>query len=225
LETCVARLVDGNIECHKSKIHLAVRHQRTEPERKKSWSRILVLAQDHYNFSKAPSSINEVDDTKALAFLGGRFESSAEDSVDVDFKLYNDGVIADTRRSTKVSDQFVENLLNTAAKLYKLNYRPDMVRRKLYLSEINLKSDRHLETAYAGFKEFGDKLFDVLGRKFEFSSVAWWTDPETPNRNVQFRFERKLGAAFSEQRYYSSAPMQTEDNLKLLEALEKILVG
>jgi hypothetical protein len=204
---------------------LAVRHQRTEPERKKSWSRILVLAQDHYNFSKAPSSINEVDDTKALAFLGGRFESSAEDSVDVDFKLYNDGVIADTRRSTKVSDQFVENLLNTAAKLYKLNYRPDMVRRKLYLSEINLKSDRHLETAYAGFKEFGDKLFDVLGRKFEFSSVAWWTDPETPNRNVQFRFERKLGAAFSEQRYYSSAPMQTEDNLKLLEALEKILVG
>jgi len=185
----------------------------------------LFWLKDHYNFSKAPSSSNEVDDTKALAFLGGRFEPSTEDSVDVDFKLYNDGVIADTRRSTKVSDQFIENLLNTAAKLYKLNYGPDIVRRKLYLSEINLKSDRHLETAYAGFKEFGDKLFDVLGRKFEFSSVAWWADPETPNRNAQFRFERKLGAAFSEQRYYSSAPMQTEDHLKLLVELEKILVG
>lgn len=184
----------------------------------------LFWLKNHYNFSKAPSSINEVDDTKALAFFGGRFEFTAEDSVDVDFKLYNDGVVADTRRSTKASDQFIENLLSAAAKLYKLNYGPDIVRRKLYLSELNLKSDRHLETTCAGFKLFGDKLSDALGRKFELSSVAWWTDPETPNRNVQFRFERKLGAAFSEQRYYSSAPMQTEDHLKLLLELENILV-
>jgi hypothetical protein len=137
----------------------------------------------------------------------------------------NDGVVADTRRSTEVGDQFLESLLNTAAKLFKLNYRPDIVRKKLYLSEVSLKSDKHLETACAGFKKFGDKLSDVLGRKFAFSSVAWWTDPETPNRNVQFRFERKLGAAFTEQRYFSSAPMQTEDHLNLLAELEKTLVG
>jgi hypothetical protein len=61
--------------------------------------------------------INEVDDTKALAFLGGRFEFTAVDSVDVDFKLYNDGVIEDTRHSTKASDQFIDDLLNTAAEL------------------------------------------------------------------------------------------------------------
>lgn len=128
------------------------------PRGKRLGPELLGWLKDSYNFSKAPSSANDVDETKALAFLGGSFQATAAEAIDVDLKLYNDGVVADTRSSTKDGDNFIEDLLKSAAKQFKLNYTPEMIRKRLYLSELNLRCDKTLENACPRLKGFGDKI-------------------------------------------------------------------
>ena len=177
----------------------------------------------YYKFSKAPSSPDDIDPTKALAFLDGSFAANASRPIAVDLRMYTDGFVADTRSSTDLSDNFLDDLLQRAAKQFELGYKPTTIRKKMYLSELSLHCDKSLEDVCPKLKAFADKVTTALNRSTKFSSVGWWTDPEMQSTLGQFRFERKYGAAFSDQRYYSVAPLRTADHLKLLEELEEIL--
>ena len=50
-------------------------------------------------------------------------------------------------------------------------------------------------------------------------------DPTAPNRLTNFVFERNALVPFSEQRYFSRAPLQTEEHLQLLNEFEELLLG
>jgi hypothetical protein len=179
---------------------------------------------DSYGFSKVPSSINDLDATKALAFLGGSFQVSTENSIDVELRIYTDGFVADTRSSTKDSNAFLDAVLKSAAKRFKLSYKPEIIRKRMYLSELNLKSDRaSLSDQSAKLKAFADKLASVFSGQVQLSGIGFWTDHTTPTGFSVFRFERKINTAFSEHRYYSVASLQTDDHMKLLDELEDAL--
>lgn len=190
---------------------------------KRITAELLAWLKDYYNFSKAPASAQDFDETKALAFLDGSFQFDSAGAIGVDLRIYNDGFVADTRTSTRASDSFLDDLLRGAASQFKLEYKPAKIRKRLYLSDVSLKCDKSLEDACPKLSAFADRVSTALGRPTKFSSVAWWTDPEIQTASVQFRFERKHGAAFSDQRYYSVAPLPTDDHLQLLQELENIL--
>ena len=192
------------------------------PAGKKITAEFLGWLKEYYNFSKAPSSAQDLDETKALAFLDGSFQIKP-DTLAVDLRIYNDGFVADTRSTTDSSNEFLNDLLGNAASQFGLGYKPEKIRRRIYLSELSVKCDKSLEDACPKLKAFADRVTTALGRPTKFSSVAWWTDPETQTAIAQFRFERKYGAAFSDQRYYSVAPLRTDDHLELLQELEGIL--
>jgi hypothetical protein len=60
---------------------------------------------------------------------------------------------------------------------------------------------------------------------YEATSLAFSTDFKDGTPLVSFKFERQINIPFSEHRYYSSAPVHTDDHLELLESLEKMLTG
>src|SRR5207248_11230692 len=54
-----------------------------------------------YDFQKVPSSLTDVDDTKAFVFSNGQYQAKEEIFVHVELKIYNDGLMANTQSSTR----------------------------------------------------------------------------------------------------------------------------
>ena len=174
-----------------------------------------------YEFTKVPSSLTDLDDTKALHYSGGHYRAGRE-SIDVELRIYNDGVVGDTRSSTEDTDSFLSDLLVSAANEFSLAYKSEIVRKKLYVSEMTVRTGKKLATLNPKLAEFAQKLAFATGGQPapELASIGFWPDIlPNPSASV-FRFERKFGAEFSENRYYTRAPLQTSKHLELLQALE-----
>jgi len=195
------------------------------PRGKRIAPEMLEWLKECYSFSKVPSSIDDLDETKALAFLNGSFQIIPENTISVDLRVYNDGVVADSRSSTKDSDKFIDEVLRSATKQFDLVYSPEMIRKRLYLSELNVRCKSTLQRLNPKLKAFGDKISPLVNGDVELCSIAFWAEQKTTAPFSLFRFERKLNAAFSEHRYFAAAPLQTDDHLKLLDELESILAG
>jgi hypothetical protein len=187
---------------------------------------LLQWLADAYHFSKVPSSPTDLDESKALAFLGGSFQIREEVFIDVELRVYNDGFVGDTRSSTEDTDKFLEDVLQTFSKEFSLPVRPDLIRKKLYHSELNVKTDKSLSFLNLRLTNFAKELAEFIGVQpaaVEPAGITFWADFLGNPQSSDFRFERKLGIAFEMQRYWSKAPVQTSQHLKLLNTLEAIL--
>jgi len=202
-------LFDGN--------DLNPRGKRIHPE-------LLGWLKDTYRFSRVPSSIDDLDETKALAFINGSFQISPENIISVDLKVYNDGVVVDTRSSTKASDEFIDEMLTSMINQFDLAHSPEIIRKRLYLSELNVRCKGSLPSLNPKLKPFADKISRLVNAEVELCSIGFWPGQKTTAPFSPFRFERKLNAEFSENRYYAAAPLQTDDHFELLNELETILV-
>jgi hypothetical protein len=190
---------------------------------------IIDWLRNKYKFLKCPSSIYERNEVGALVFSDGEFKSKNGSNVSVDLAIYNDGFIADTRSSTKDTELFIEDALYSLVKDFGLVYKPEMLRKKLYLSELTLRTDRQLNNINPRMQAFVRKIISMIGTDdlglMELSSLSFWWDFRSSNGQSHFQFERAAGIPFSERRYYSRAPLHTEDHLSLLNEFEDLLLG
>jgi hypothetical protein len=184
---------------------------------------LIEWLKDAYQFSKVPKDPNDLDETKALFFGGGQFQVREEIFIGVELRIYNDGLVADTRESTESSDLFLSDVFESAAKEFSLAYKPEMIRKKMYLSELIVSTGKSLAVLNPKLNQFAEKVTKAAGDKLpvELAGVSLWS--ETNPNLLHFRFERKWGADFSENRYYSRAPLPTAKHLELLNDLEGIL--
>ena len=183
----------------------------------------------NYHFLKYPASIPDFNQSsEGLTLTQGAFEAS-NGLISVDLNIYRDGLVADTRSSTKDTDAFIEDVLRLAVNDFGLVYHPGMIRRKLYLSELSVSPQYPLNRLNPRLQAFADRITSMLGNEpntqFEPAGISFLPDPSFPNRHSHFIFERKADAPFSEHRYYSRAPLHTADHLKLLEEFEDLLIG
>jgi hypothetical protein len=159
-------------------------------------------------------------------FQRGSFQVQEEIFVEIAaLTFYNDGIVIDAGSSTSDGDRFAEDLLTSAATEFKLAYDPnETVRRKLYLSELILRSPMKLESLSPALSTFSQKL-PAGGRPLRFGvgSVGFWSEPNDAGMHRLFTIERQLGRSFEEQRYYSQAPLETDVHLALLEDFEKLV--
>ncbi|MGH9790430.1 MAG: hypothetical protein ACRD5W_04400 [Candidatus Acidiferrales bacterium] len=180
---------------------------------------LIYWMREKYSFQQAPKSGTDVDDTRALAFKLGTFRQVHV----ADLKIYNDGVIATTISSTDDTDSFLEDALRSAATDFGLAYRPQTVARKLYQSELNVRSDKMLNLN-PKLPEFAAKISKVYPSgnvQFDFAGVGFWPDLIfTPLANMPFVFERKNNTLPQDRKYFSKAPLETKKHLALLEEFE-----
>jgi hypothetical protein len=199
------------------------------PRGKSLFPELIEWLKDNYSFTKVPSSSTDFDDTQALAFLGGHFQAKEEIFISVELRIYTDGLIADTRSSTTDTDAFLKDVLDSAMREFTLTHGSEITRRTLYHSELTVRCDRSLNMLNPKLVSFCEKISSLTSVKnkapFETFGISCWTNPETPTGLQQFRLERKLNVPFSENRYYSTAPLQTEDHIALLNEFENILAG
>lgn len=182
---------------------------------------------DRYEFVKYPE---ETEDVKEGAkFENGKFQTSRGHAITVSLALYEWGIVGDTRSSTTDSDEFLDDMLNWLCTEFGLAPSQEMVRSKVYLSAVHIHMDGSLNLLNPNLEPFARQLSSkVVGYDpvmFETFGIMFWKDPKKTGPEFSFRLERAETEPFSQQRYFSSAPLQTETHLELLEELERILTS
>jgi hypothetical protein len=182
-------------------------------------------------FPNKPEELGFGKEIKEIKFSGGTFQKDPKHDIGVDLNLYNDGLVVDTRSSTDDSDAFLNEFLDWISTEFDLIPYQEILRSKLYLSELWVQTDKSLNTLNPKLENFAKRLTSLIvghGHHpilFETSGITFWTDPSVINPPGPFRFERTLDIPFSENRYYSAAPLQTNVHLEMLMELESILTS
>ncbi|HEY0322439.1 MAG TPA: hypothetical protein VGC66_15900 [Pyrinomonadaceae bacterium] len=183
---------------------------------------------EKYGFLKYPTNYEDFDESKGITLEGGRWNDTNIDKV----VIYRNGLQVDTRSSTKDSEQILEESLTWAATNYGLTFNPDMIRRKVYLSELLFSSEVSLDFLNPKLKDLTAQLAESVSRQlgvslpYETFGITFHFDPfVTKYTPANVRIERLMESPFSENKYYSIAPIHTDEHLKFLEDFEAVLKG
>ena len=186
---------------------------------------ILKALVDRYHFLGVPMPTDFVDASKGPHFQDGTF-STDHDSIRADLQIYNDGIIGDTRSSTKDTDAFLEDALSWAGNEFRLNYRKELVKNKYYESQLTVHPDFDLTNVCEKFKAFAEILTQFEPGQYTapeaLTTIAFRPDP---NSRLLFTFERREKVPFSENKYFSHASLPTDRHIALLEVFERILTS
>ena len=189
---------------------------------------IMPVMIGRYKFLQVPAKFEDLDLAKGVKFAGGTFRTGQQVDISIDLTVYNDGFTADTCSSSHDGDAFLDDLLTWLSNEFDFRPYSEVLRFRYYASELWVKTDKSLNIINPKLKSFAsERLTSVFSNvqqttQFEISGVHFSVDQIKFNV-APFRFERAVNASFSENRYYSSAPLQTSLHLELLNELELIL--
>lgn len=180
-----------------------------------------------YRFAKVPSRIDDFDFNKEVIYEEGRFETP-DGPLQADLSIYHNGLVATTRHSTEAADTFLEDLLYWAAEDHRLAYSPGVVKRRTYLSTVEVECNRRLASICDKLGAFAQGIQAVESSagqplRFELGGFVLRHDPIEASSPLAFTFERREGKPFSEHRYHSSAPVSTSEHIELLSKLEALM--
>jgi hypothetical protein len=176
-----------------------------------------------YKFSIFPDTKKPIGPSSGEVFQEGIFQKQNGDKIGVDLTIFGDGLVADTRASTEDSDSFLDDVSTWASKSLNLSDYREIVTKKNYLSVIYVETEQSLIALNPKLAKLLASISPQIGNLVEPIGIAIGVDEGLERKPIPFRFERAEGVSFSENRYYSSAPLQTQDHIELLEEFEKIL--
>lgn len=181
-----------------------------------------------YQFAKVPASIVDFDERKGLPFKAGTFINSKGTPVMVSFTIYGDGFVAETFSSTDDATEFLVDVTSWLSASFGFVV-PTKIK-KAWVSQIDFESDAPLINLNPKlekiivFLQSRVKRPDGKSENFGVGGLHFWTeDFNKPGAPTAVKFERKLDAPFSDNHYFSQAPLPTNDHKDLLAEMEQLL--
>ena len=181
-----------------------------------------------YNFQKFPQKLEDFDETKGVTFATGRLG----DSVIEQLVIYTYGIVLDTRSSTQESKRLLEEALQWGSDELGLAYKPSMIRRWQYLSHVTFRSDVPLEGVHTAFQKLANSMtkqvLELTGEDLKYELSAFFVDYDQLARKHplgRFSIQRRDNTPFSENKYFSDAPLPTDMHIKLLEEFERDILA
>lgn len=176
-------------------------------------------------FLKFPQKLEDFDETKGVEFVGGRW---GDVTIDV-IKIYKDGLLVDTRVSTSESERVLREALSWSASAFGLTFDPKMIRRKAYVSNLTFYTEVPLlgggDSPVSKLAQRAkEAIAEIVGDKTPWQPIILTLNSEQIPRkaaNAPFTIQRRAETAFSENKYYSEAPLPTDVHLALLEQFEE----
>jgi hypothetical protein len=182
---------------------------------------------DRYGFAKFPQKLEEFDETKGILFEGGRFKDVTIQRIQV----FSNVLVAETASSTTDSESILEDALLWASETFGLLYRPGMIKRKAYVSQLTFQSDVPLNTLHVALARLSSRISTIVPEfvgqslKYEATGITiGYESLATKLTLANFTIERMADTPFSENKYFSQAPLPTEQHITLLKEFEADLL-
>jgi hypothetical protein len=176
-----------------------------------------------YQFQKFPQTLEDFDLSKGIEFLHGK----SGDNVILKFSIWGGIVTAETRTSTDDSKAFLEEILLWGADKFGINYQPGSIKRFAYISDLTFYSDTPILSINPALTSLATKTSQALSGiwqepvEYQPISIKIGHDPTTRKNGIApFSIERRGDARFSENKYFSEAPLPTSLHWELLEQFE-----
>lgn len=182
---------------------------------------------ERYGFQKFPQKFEDFDEQKGVVFESGKYGDRTIEKVTIN----SWGLTLDTTSSTRDSEELLVEALIWGAEHLRLHYSDDLIKRKSYVSHIMFYSDAPLLSVHpildAVAKSISKEVTDNLKFPYVFHprGISLGIDPAEQRIPVQpFTLERREGIAFSENKYWSAAPVSTDTHLALIEEFEHVML-
>jgi hypothetical protein len=183
---------------------------------------------DKFGFQKFPTTYEQTNEDKGIEFFEGRWNDVTVDKL----AIFKGALVLDTSASTADSERIIEEALVWAATECGLNYRPGMIARKQYLSDVTFYSDVKLEALHPAVfrlqKSVSENASSAFKQALDFRVTQFVLDfdkTKTPLVTAPFSIQRRGNSHFTENKYFSEAPLPTEVHLKILEQFEADLIA
>jgi hypothetical protein len=193
------------------------------PQGKVSIREFLPAFVERYGFLKFPT-IEEYDLEKGAVFQFGKYKN-----IDFAVTLFAKGIVVDTRASTEDAESILTGATEWAEQFFDIEHSPKRINRKHFLSELSFQSDVPFEFLNPQLKKLAARLGNVVSahsqepQTFDIFSLQFKADPPPRLGSMSLRIERLEGEPFRENKYFSSAPLPTEEHLAFLAEFESIL--
>lgn len=175
-----------------------------------------------YNFKKFPQNLEEFDETKGVTFAEGKFGNIVIEQLVV----YTHGIVIDTRVSTQESKRLLNEAIEWASKELGLTNRT--VERWQYASQITFYSKFDLTSIHRATQRLANNLSENVSElvkenlKYELAVLMIDYDQLERKHPVgRFSIQRRENTPFSENKYFSDAPLPTDLHIKYLEQFEE----
>jgi hypothetical protein len=135
-------------------------------------------------------------------------------------------------RSSSDGDAVIDDAIEWAITSFGLR-RPTTIIPRVYTSWLIVEFASSTSALFRNFatlqKLIADTHEEANGKRldFEVAKLSIMSDPKDlpQHTNTEYLFDRRAGAAFTENRFFCAAPLRTESHVLLLEKLEGLLAG
>ena len=198
-------------------------------EEKKDYSLFKMnrAIQTRYEFLEAPTKLQDYNYNSGVTYQVGRFGGKGIKR----FQIYQPGLLCEAEDSTDVCDAFLDDITGWLEREFEQRGHEKPLTRA-YVSQVEVYSDIDLGAAFQEMHVIGRslqenlRLYSPASPQFEVSSIRMQiAPPDDPQALIpaQFIFERRADSPFSDNLYFSSAPVRTADHVKILDELEGVL--
>lgn len=177
-----------------------------------------------FNFQKFPQSPAEMDESKGIEFLEGK----SGETVIQKFAVFSTLLVIETRSSTSDSKRILEEMLTWGAEKFGLSYTPGTIKRFAYVSDLTFYSDVAILNVSAALTNLSTKtsraLSDIWQEPISYEPINLIVGHDPTARKyaiAPFSIARRAEARFSENKYFSEAPLPTDVHIRLLEEFER----
>jgi len=186
---------------------------------------LMTAIGERCEFRKVPQDFGKKDAAPAV-FEIGKWNDQPINKL----TIFNDGIVLETSSDTDDTDATLQQLLLWAKKEIGINYKPEMIRRKLFTSQLVVYSDMELDSVHPILKELATFVSSDVSKQFDqqlvYRTAGITIGPNTLTSKfppTAFSIERRIDVPDSNNKYFSTAPLRTTDHMALLERLEKSL--
>jgi hypothetical protein len=195
---------------------------------------VIVQIAARYGFTRVPMITTQESMAKnGLPFGMGHFEVNGARFAVTDFVVYNDGIVA-VAEKTDWAEAFLVDVTSWVREQFGFRNISSRVRR-LYASTIVVDFETPLSRILSGYeiisKLITSRTVTIMPempeptQPMQFSRIDFEVDRTTMIGQLavpKFVLERRSGVSFSQERYFSIAPMHTTDHVAVIEQIEKL---
>lgn len=178
---------------------------------------------ERYKFEKLPKFEDRQE--KGLVFEDGKIGNK----VITKLSLFDAIIVLESRSNTSDSKQLIEEMLSWAAAKFDLVYAPGSIKRFAYVSGLSFYSDAPLLSAASQpitdlAAKTGTAVSEIWQEPIQYypAQITVAHDPLARKNGIaHFMITYRAESRFSENKYYSEAPLPTDTHAKFLEEYER----